>query len=177
MPEAEVALDLAWHLLNDPRSRGLAEVSIDGAQVRVAGKTVFRIVEFLRSNGWHRLEKGGTADWNGVFGKNGLRLCIDSEPGKGDVRVRIGDRRIVAECKGGPIAGRKGNPEYPRLREAIGQLMTVKEVLDGDLLVVAVPDTPPFKRRAEEFRRRPLIAKLGIRFVLVDEHGLDPVIP
>lgn len=170
-------MDLASHLLNDPRNRGLADVSIDGAQVQVAGKTVFRIAGFLRSEGWHRIEKGPTVDWSGIFEKDRRRLRIDSEPGKGDVRIRVGDRRIVAECKGGPIAESKGNPEYPRLREAIGQLMTVKEVADGDLFVVAVPDTPPFRRRVEEFRGRPLIAKLGIRFVLVDEHGIDPIIP
>ncbi len=107
---------------------------------------------------------------------NGLRLHIDSEPGKGDVRVPIGKRRVVAECKGGPKEKKRGAPEYRQLWEAIGQLVTAKEVHTSDVLVVAVPNTPAFVQRADEFRMRPLVRQLGIQIVRVDQNGVIPPI-
>ena len=174
VPEAEVALNLALHLVRHPLSAPTVEVSIDGAQVNVAGEPIFRISDFLQSQGWRQTEKIGRVDWSGVYEKGGLRLRVDSKPGKADVRARVGQRRVIAECKGGPVGGRRGNPEYPRLRQAVGQLVTMEEAYDGDILVVAVPNTESFKRRVEDFQKRPLVARLGIRFVLVDEHGLYP---
>lgn len=44
MPEAEVALLLAFHLLDHSKSHGAADVAIDGAQVRVGKKTIFPIL-------------------------------------------------------------------------------------------------------------------------------------
>ena len=54
MPEAEVTLRLAFHLLALPNSSKTATVAIDGAQIRVHGDSVFPIDEFLEDEGWHQ---------------------------------------------------------------------------------------------------------------------------
>jgi hypothetical protein len=40
--------------------------------------------------------------------------------------------------------------EYPLLREALGQLLTVEEVGEDDVLVAAVPKAATFSRLAGE---------------------------
>lgn len=52
MPEAEVALRLAFFLVGFPGCATEIEVNIDGAQVAVRGAEVFRVREFLESEGW-----------------------------------------------------------------------------------------------------------------------------
>jgi hypothetical protein len=57
------------------------------------------------------------------------------------------------------------------LREALGQLLTIEEVTDTDVLVVAVPGTVAFRARAEAWQHRPLLKRAKIRFVLVGRDG------
>ncbi len=52
MAEAEVSLRLAFYLLALPGSDGVAKVAIDGAQVKVGKRRVFRIVGFFRGMAW-----------------------------------------------------------------------------------------------------------------------------
>lgn len=61
MPEAEVTLHLALHLLALPGSQGIGKVAIDGAQVKVHGAEIFPIVPFLADMGWRQVEhmRGG----------------------------------------------------------------------------------------------------------------------
>lgn len=53
-------------------------------------------------------------------------LHISCRSGIGDVVCDINSKRVRAECKGGPLVQRRGSPEYPRPREALGQLLTVE---------------------------------------------------
>ena len=61
--------------------------------------------------------------------------------------------------------------EYPLLREALGQLLTVEEVGEDDVLVAAVPKAATFSRLAGEWGDRPLMRRVGIRIVLVGRDG------
>jgi hypothetical protein len=61
--------------------------------------------------------------------------------------------------------------EYPLLREALGQLLTVEEVGEDDVLVAAVPKAATFSRLAGEWGDRPLMQRVGIRIVLVGRDG------
>ena len=171
MAEAEVSLRLAFHLLALPGNDGLARVAIDGAQVKVGKRRIFPIVDFLRDTGWEQEEQIGSRDWQGWYIRGGQTLIVHSRPGEGDVVVRVGGKRIRAECKGGPLVKKPGSREYRKLREALGQAITVDDVHADDVLAVAIPRTAAFSRLARRWRRAPLVAGVGIQIVLVGRDG------
>jgi hypothetical protein len=80
-------------------------------------------------------------------------------------------RILRAESKKGPLVRKKGSPEYPLLREALGQLLTVSEVGPDDILAVAVPQSAKFAELTERWAEAPLISRLGLRFLLVSRNG------
>jgi hypothetical protein len=88
------------------------------------------------------------------------------------VTATVGNRTIRAECKKGPLRWKAGSPEYPLVREAFGQLLTVESVGEGDSLVVAVPRTAAFRKLAAKWRNRPLVERTGIQIVLVGRDGM-----
>jgi len=144
MPEAEVTLRLAFYLLALPDSQDVAEVAIDGAQVRVHRAEVFPIAAFLLDMGWKQVRQMGKNDWQGWYERGGQRLKIQARPGMGDVVVTVGAKRVRAECKGGPLVKKPGSREYPILRGALGQVITVEQVDANDIPIVAVPHSPGF---------------------------------
>ena len=79
-------------------------------------------------------------------------------------------RRIIAECKKGPLTKKPGSPEYPLLTTAIGQALLF-DATETDLVVAAVPDTPTFRRIAELWRKRPRLRASGIEIALVSRLG------
>ena len=172
MPEAEVALRLAFHLLDRSDSHGSAEVAVDGAIVRIGQNKIFPIEAFMTHEGWEQTAQIGKNAWQGSYEKGGSRLSIHARSGVGDVVALVGSERIRAECKGGPLVAKAGSPEYRRLRETLGQLLTVERVEVGDLMVAAVPHTGRFLRRARNWQSRPLLARSGIRIVLVGRNGI-----
>jgi len=171
MPEGEVALRLAEYLLNLDGAEGHAEVAIDGASVRVHGKTIFDVDLFMHERGWipNGVSKGKNT-WTRPYRKNAMRLSIHSKSGVGDVVAKVGARRYVAECKKGPPDGKPGSPERPLLHAAIGQALTF-DVDPTDIVVAAVPDTPAFEKIANEWRNRPLVTRSGIKIALVGRDG------
>jgi hypothetical protein len=170
MPEAEVALRLAFWLLEHPEGEDRAEVAIDGAQVRIGGDQVFALEEFMRVSGWEH-EPTGLGRWQGTYRKNGKRIDIHSRPGVGDVVGNVNNRTIRAECKKGPLILKRGGPEYPLLREALAQLLTVEEAGEEDVLVAAVPKAARFPTLAAAWSNRPLMRRVGIRIALVGRDG------
>lgn len=177
MPEAEVSLRLAFYLLGLPESGPTATVGIDGAHIKVHGNEVFPIEAFLSAYGWSQISQSGKNNWQGVYSKLGKSLFLTTESGICDVVVTVGSRKVRAESKKGPLITKKGSPEFPLIREAIGQLMTVEVVEDSDLLVVAVPLTACFRTLAGRWRSRPLITRTGIHFVLVGRDGTVEGLP
>lgn len=171
MPEAEVSLLLAFHLLEHPDSGGAAEVAIDGAQVRVGDNQIFPIADFVFHSGWTQVGQRGTNDWQGTYGKDGKHLVIHARPGVGDVVATVGSTRVRAECKGGPLVRRPGSRERPILQGVLGQLLTVEHMEGNDIMVAAVPHTPQFKRLADAWRERPLVADSRIEIVLVHRNS------
>ena len=171
MPEAEVSLCLAFHLLALPDSQGTAEVAIDGAQIRVHGSQVFPIAAFLDELDWEQVKQEGKNPWQGSYERQGQRLWVHSRSGVGDVVARVGSKRVRAECKGGPLIKLPGSREYPKLRGALGQVLTVEEKEPGDVLAVAVPRTPRFQRLADKWQKAPLIVHTGIQIALVGREG------
>jgi hypothetical protein len=80
-------------------------------------------------------------------------------------------RLLRVECKKGPLSQSRSLVEYPLIREALGQLLTIDEVSESDVLAVAVPFSPRFERLAERWRAAPLIARFGLPIATVDREG------
>ena len=171
MPEAEVSLRLAYYLLSLPGSNGKAKVAIDGAQVRVNGSDIFPITEFLSTTGWEQIDQEGKNPWQGTYTRSSCQLIVHARSGVGDVVAKIGDRRVRAECKQGPLVRRPGSPEFPLLREALGQVLTAESVDPKDVMTVAVPLSEQFTKLAERWRPRPLVRASGIQIALVGRTG------
>jgi len=172
MPEAEVSLRLAFWLLDTGVAAGTVEVALDGAQVQVGGVVTFDIDDFMRRAGWQKRngDRAWQCDWCSSSASSDIR--IHSNPGRGDVVARLrSGRTLRVECKKGPLERSRSSAEYPLLREALGQLLTVAEVEDGDLLGVAVPHSSKFQELAERWRRAPLISRLGILVLTVTQTG------
>lgn len=168
MPEAEVSLRLAFHLIERGLTASDVLVAIDGAQVRTTDTIHFGISEFLHGLEWL---KPGTDDiWQGTYAhaRHKPKVVIHSMPGCGDVVATLIDGRTLrVECKKGPLVRSKSSQEYPLLREALGQLLTMESVGVRDLLAVAVPSSPKFEDLARRWRQAPLVSRFAIRILTV----------
>ncbi|MFC4173721.1 hypothetical protein ACFOYU_16935 [Microvirga sp. GCM10011540] len=168
MPEAEVALRLAEFILSLSGSGAMASVAIDGASIKVGDAVIFDIGRFMAGTGWEQIKEPqvGRNAWTGSYRRGNKTIRVHSRPGEGDVVATVDGRRIVAECKKGPLIRKPGSPEYPLLTAALGQALLF-EVSADDIVVAAVPDTPVFRKLAETWRSRPLVRRAGIRIALV----------
>jgi hypothetical protein len=171
MPEAEVSLRLAFWLARHLTDKTIS-VAIDGAQIRTGSTVHFDIARFLALAHWTSAES--TDSWRGAYRKSGVSstLEVHSRPGTGDVVTELNSGPTLrAECKKGPLSRSKSSREYPLIREALGQLLTVSEVGPGDILAVAVPHSQKFVELAARWRHAPLVARFGIRILTVDRSG------
>lgn len=172
MPEAEVSLRLAFFLIKNGFTSNDVEVAIDGAQVKTSDKVHFPISDFLTFEGWHKVKESGV--WQGDYANSRFtqKVCIHSRPGKGDVVAQLkSGKRLIVESKKGTLAKSKSSQEYRLLREALGQILTVEDVCEGDVFAVAVPDSPKFQELAGRWRSSPLIDKCGIQILTVARFG------
>jgi hypothetical protein len=172
MPEAEVALRLAEFILSLPNSGAMASVAIDGASIKVGDAVIFDIGRFMAGTGWEQTKEPqvGRNAWTGTYRRGGKTIRVHSRPGEGDVVATVDGRRIVAECKKGPLVRKPGSPEYLLLTTALGQALLFHVAAD-DIVVAAVPDTPAFRKLAESWQSRPLVRRAGIRIALVARDG------
>lgn len=171
MPEAEVSLRLAFWLIERGLTREPVSVSLDGAQIKTADRVHFDLVAFLAAAKWRQCIPSlkWQCDW---VHENGALVRIHSNPGQGDVVARLcNGYTLRVESKKGPMARSRSSAEYPLLREALGQLLTIREVSDSDILAVAVPHTPKFEELAERWRHAPLVTRFGIQILTVSRHG------
>jgi hypothetical protein len=168
MPEAEVSLRLAFHLIESGLTASDVQVAIDGAQIKTTDTIHFGISEFLRGLDWL---KPATDDiWQGIYThtQHKPKVVIHSSPARGDVVATLIDGRTLrVECKKGPLVRSRSSQEYPLLREALGQLLTLDSVGECDLLAVAVPSSPKFEELARRWRQAPLVSRFGIRILTV----------
>jgi hypothetical protein len=178
MSEAEVSLRLAFYLLDSGLTISDVDVAIDGAQLKTGDTVHFDILPFIKANSC--IPVASLTSWQGLYSRSNCRsrVRIHSNPGVGDVvaRLRTG-HTLRVESKKGPMTRSVSSSEYSLLRSAIGQLMTIREVDDNDILAVAVPNSMKFAELAARWRNAPLIRRMGIRLLLVDRlnrvEGLD----
>lgn len=172
MPEAEVSLLLAMHLIREGLAHADVSVALDGAQVRISDQHQFDVHAFMSRQGWHRMVSDGR--WQGRYTAPGSANAIEihSKPGLGDVTTMLaGQRPLMVEGKKGSLSPSKSSAEYKLVREALGQLLTLGDVPTNAALAVAVPHGERFIKLAERWRRAPLIERLGLLIVTVSPDG------
>jgi len=171
MPEAEVSLRLAFWLIKKRLVRQKIDVAIDGAQVYTNKTVHFNLPAFLKDAGWTTEQP---AKWQGVYRTPDTPVIINvhSRPGQGDLVANlISGKNLRVECKKGPLSRKSSSPEYRLIREALGQLLTMKEVGEKDILAVAVPHSQKFAELASRWREAPLLKQFRIRILTVDGTG------
>ena len=179
MPEAEVALRLAFWLLDRADQKSHADIAIDGAHVRIAAhpqagrwveeRTVFDIRSFLAANKCH--PKILKDEWRGSYSRKGQSLSIKSVHGF-DVQVSCDGKDIKAECKGGPLQPVKGRGVAAIFASAIGQVIVSGSNAQSGELWVAVPDSPTFGNAARRIIKSRAFTNTGIRIALVGRTGV-----
>lgn len=99
------------------------------------------------------------------------KLIIHSKPGTGDVNIRIKNgKEIYVESKKGALKNRNSQ-EYSLMREAIGQLITSREMNENTIPVVAVPYLPKSYELACKWSEYTQIKLLRINFMLIHGDG------
>lgn len=168
MPEAEVTLRLAMVIIEGDHTDHDVVVAIDGAQIKTGTQVHFPIVEFLNSLGWSSSMQN--MPWQCSYRHKDFKseIVVHSSSGEGDLVVELkSGRKLRVESKKGPLTRSKSSQEYPLIREAIGQLMTIEIADPNDLLAVAVPYSEKFADLANQWRNRPLIKNAGIHIITV----------
>ena len=172
MAEAEVSLRLAFFLLDEDLVSSEVAVAIDGAQIRTQDLVHFPILDFLKTFGCENSQSDGSWQGSYVWRTGSGRIRIHSSPGQGDVVARLrSGHTLRVECKKGPLMRSESSQEYPLMREALGQLLTISSVATDDILAIAVPKSPKFQELAARWRRAPLIERFGIRILTVDRNN------
>jgi hypothetical protein len=180
MPEAEVTIRLAMFLIENSHTDEDVVCAIDGAQVKVGSTIIFPIIEFLNSKGWSSPNQDEKWQCSYIHSEHSQKIVIHSSAGEGDLVSKLNNGSTLrVESKKGPLKPKPGSQEYPLIREAIGQLMTVEHANDNDLLAVAIPESPKFLDLATQWRSRPLMKSAGILILTINRNnqitGLESV--
>jgi len=162
-PEGAVMIAFAIHLLEN----GATDVDIhpDGEH----GKK-HDVKATLESHGFQHTKSQGKTEYGGIYQREGQTVTVTVKSGLGDVVARVGEQKLVAECKGGVINSRHAG-QQSRLRkglcEVVGLLMG--RPLNGERQVAVVPKTPTTLTIARRMLPRTTAARIEI--ALVDGEG------
>jgi hypothetical protein len=183
MSEAEVSIRIAFFLIEERITSSDVTVAIDGAQIKTKLAVHFPVMDFLASYGWTKIPNENS--WQGTYTNRQWDPCsikIHSLPGQGDIVATLhSGQTLRVESKKGPLLNSKSSQEYPLIREALGQLLTIEKVDDKDILAVAVPYSDKFEALAKQWREAPLIQKIGIHILTVkrennEVNGLERIL-
>ena len=171
MQEAEVSLRVALYYIKNGLTDKDVVVSIDGAHIKTGETVHFDIWSFMSENCLAKCE--GDADkWQGDYKIDGYKphIIISSKPGEGDEVVLLeGGKKLCVESK--KSGSSKSGQAYPLMREAIGQLMTGRELTENIVPAVAVPYSEKSVELATRWSKYSQVKQIGIRFVLVKADG------
>lgn len=173
MQEAEVSLSIAKYYIETEQAVDDVRVALDGAQIKTGDTVHFELNEFVSRIGFYK-DCACDDKWQGRYISDQYQkgIIIHSHPGEGDVVIHLDSgRTLFIESKGFPTDGNKSSMEYPRMREAIGQLMTCPIFAEKKDLAVGVPDSPRSHELAETWSKLHQIQRIGIKFLLVDKTG------
>lgn len=172
MPEPEVSLRLAIYLVESGRAVSDVAVSIDGAHVKTGNTVWFDAAAFMNSLGWYL--EAPSSRWQGTYRRrlSEPAILIHSQSGKGDVVTQLHNGYVFfAEAKKGPLLRSQSSAEYQLVREALGQVLTLEDIVPNAILAIAVPHGERFIELADRWRSAPLIKKTGIQILTVAPSG------
>lgn len=172
MPEPEVSLRLAINLIDSGRTDQEVCVSLDGAHIKIKDKILFDLAGFMATLGW--IKTNSDSKWQATYRRSPEQplIRIHSQSGSGDViTVLKNGRTFLAECKKGSLVRSKSSEEYPLMREAFGQLLTLDSVDQDPILAIAVPHGERFIELAARWRSAPLVRRAGIMILTVNQDG------
>ena len=96
----------------------------------------------LEPHGFEHVSRRGTTKYGGIYSRGKQTVTVTLKPGLGDVVARLGEKMVVAECKGGVVNSRNAG-QLSRLRrgmcEAVGLL--IARPLKDERHVAVVPAT------------------------------------
>ena len=171
MKEAEVSLRIAIYYIANNLTTEDVIVSLDGAHIKTKETIHFEIFNFMTVQGFKKANNDYTR-WQGEYvnEKYGQKIIVIAKSGVGDIRITLNDGKcLFIESKKG--VNKKGNPEYPLLREAIGQLVTNENYSENIISAVAVPYCEKTLSLAEKWSKLTPVKMLGIQFILVKKDG------
>ena len=150
----------------------MASVALDGARIRMGSAGIFDLGRFMASTGWKPIKEPPVHRnaWACSYRRADKTIWVHSRRGMGDVIAQVNGRRIIAECRNGPLLRKASRLGDPLLTNTLGQALLL-DVSTDDIVVAAVPDMPVFRRLAEAWRERPLVRRAGIRIALVARDG------
>jgi hypothetical protein len=161
--EAAVMIAFAMHLLEN------GAVAVDLHPDGEHGKR-HDVKMSLEAHGFQHLSTHGKTKYGGVYSRDNQTVTVTLRPGLGDVVARVGEKVVVAECKGGVVNSRHAG-QLSRLRrglcEAVGLL--IARPLNGERHVAVVPATNVTTAIANRMLPRALAASIEI--ALVGEEG------
>lgn len=172
MSEAEVSLLLAIYLIKSNKATSEVRVALDGAQVKIKDNHHFNVVEFMRAHGWGQEQVTERWQCKYVNPKHRQPIVIHSQSGQGDVTAELASgQSLLVESKKGTLGKSKSGGEYPLIREALGQILTLESIPNNAMLAVAVPHGDRFLTLTERWRKAPLLLRTGIRLLTVSPTG------
>lgn len=172
MQEAEVSLRVALYYIKNKLTNEDVRVSLDGAHIKTKGVIHFDIYGFLSTHKCNKVS-GSKDRWQGTYAVEGHepRIIISSTSGVGDVNIiSANGTHLYIESKKGN-GQQRSNPEYPLMREAIGQLMTGCQLDENMMPIVAVPYSAKSYELACRWSQFKQVQMVGIKFMLVHEDG------
>ena len=163
--EAAVMIAFAMHIMGEGAT--CVEIHPDGEH----GKR-FDMRRFIESLGFVLKNPRGKTAYGGEYQRGKQSIIISIKPGEGDVRANLGDKILLAECKGGVTNSRHAGL-VARLRrglcEAVGLLMARPLDRERERHVAVVPATEATEKLARRMNARS--ARAGIEIALVHEDG------
>lgn len=171
MKEAEVSLRVAIYYITNNLTSEDVIVSLDGAHIKTKDTVHFKIFDFMKAQRFNKVNDDYTR-WQGEYinERYGQKIVVIAKSGVGDIKITLNDgKTLFVESKKG--VNKKGNPEYPLLREAIGQLVTNENYSEKIVSAVAVPYCDKTYSLAEKWSKLAPMKMLGIQFILVKKDG------
>jgi hypothetical protein len=166
LTEGAVMLAYALHLLRTTKAQRVT-IHPDGEH----GKR-FAFRPWLERQGHDFVSALGTTSYGGLYcNAEDREIEVNPKSGLGDVTAIVGNRRIVAEAKGGIINTRHAG-QTSRLRKGLCEavsLLLASPAEDNLQQVAVVPRTDATMRLAERMSAR--CRRAGIEIALVDGAG------
>jgi hypothetical protein len=174
MTRTEVGLRFARYVLAERYVASDVTIALTGVEmVTKAKRPVFPVAAFLAAHGYAKADEASD-DWRDSYVKEGVEFAITlrEKPDEAPMLAELpSGARLLVDVMGGPLDPTRSSTEHTQLRTAIGRAITLFEVRQKDVLVVAMPRSRRFRHLARLWRDAPRVIEARLRLVVVDRAG------